>query len=69
MFRGHVEGDPLFWGDLCRDRVRYVRNFTFADVNTLASCPLMPYHDPKRPWCGPGSRHRRVVTSVRSTGA
>ena len=49
-FRGHVPGDPLFWGDLCRDRVRYVRNFTFADVNTLASCPLMPYHDAERPW-------------------
>jgi hypothetical protein len=50
VFRGHIEGDPLFWGDLCRDRVRYVRNFTFTDVNTLAGCPLMPYSDPQRPW-------------------
>jgi hypothetical protein len=50
LFRGHREGDPLFWGDLCRDRVRYVRNFTYAGVNTLAACPVMPYHDPDRPY-------------------
>ena len=49
-FRGHLPGDPLFWGDICRDRVRYVRNFTFRDVNTLAMCPMMPYHDPDRPY-------------------
>jgi hypothetical protein len=50
QFRGHVPGDPFFWGDLCRQRVRYVRNFSFADVNTLAACPYMPYHDPARPF-------------------
>ena len=49
-FRGHREGDPLFWGDLCRERVSYVRNFTFADIDTLAACPMMPYHDPDRPF-------------------
>lgn len=50
VFRGHIEGDPLFWGDVCLDRIRYVRNFTFASLNTLAACPLMPYHDPQRPF-------------------
>ena len=49
-FSGHVEGHPNFWGDLCRDRVTYVRNFVFGDINTLAACPYMPYHDPARPW-------------------
>jgi hypothetical protein len=47
---GHVPGHPWFWGDLCRDRIRYVRNFAFAGINTLAACPMMPYHDPSRPW-------------------
>ena len=47
-FRGHCEGDPLFWGDICRAKVRYVRNLTFANINTLAACPMMPYHDPER---------------------
>jgi hypothetical protein len=49
-FRGHLEGDSHFWGDICRARVRYVRNFTFTDIDTLAACPLMPYHDPVRPY-------------------
>ncbi len=49
-FRGHVEGDPLFWGDLCKERVRYVRNFTYNDLNTTAMVPQMPYYDPQRPW-------------------
>jgi hypothetical protein len=49
-FRGHVEGDDFFWGDLCRERVRYVRNFVFGDINTLKCCPWMPYADPDRPF-------------------
>ncbi len=47
---GHIEGQPYFWGDLCRERIRYVRNFVFADINTLSACPWMPYHDPQRPY-------------------
>lgn len=49
-FRGHVPGDPLFWGDICRDKIRYVRNFVFAELNTLKACPQMPYYDPARPF-------------------
>jgi len=49
-FRGHIEGDPLFWGDLCRERVAYVRNFVFGEINTLKVCPEMPYHDPAKPY-------------------
>jgi hypothetical protein len=48
-FRGHIEGDPLFWGDLCKKYIRYVRNFVYRDINTLKECPFMPYHDPDRP--------------------
>lgn len=49
-FRGHIKGDPLFWGDLCRERMRYLRNFVFSDLNSLKMCPHMPYHDPSKPW-------------------
>ncbi len=49
-FHGHVEGSEYFWGDLCRDRIRYARNFVFPDINTLRACPWMPYHDPAKPW-------------------
>lgn len=48
-FHGEDAGHPLHWADLCRDRVRYVRNFVFAEIDTLAVCPEMPYHDPLRP--------------------
>ena len=49
-FKGHVEGSSLFWGDVCRERISYVRNFVFAGLDTLAHCPQMPYHDPARPY-------------------
>jgi hypothetical protein len=49
---GDVEGHPSFWGDLCQRHVRYCRNFVYSNINTLASCPWMPYHDPLRPFVG-----------------
>src|SRR5262249_9343799 len=49
-FQGDTDGSPLFWGDVCRDRVRYVRNFVFGDINTLKECPEMPYRDAARPY-------------------
>lgn len=49
-FFGHVEGHPSFWGDLCRERIRYCRNFVYSDINTLRACPWMPYSDPLRPY-------------------
>ena len=48
-FHGDEKDHPLYWGDLCRARIRYLRNFAFADINTLKMCPQMPYHDPTRP--------------------
>lgn len=49
-FFGDIEGHPFFWGDVCRERIRYCRNFVFADINTLRMCPWMPYSDPLRPF-------------------
>jgi hypothetical protein len=48
-FFGHVPHHPYYWGDLCRERVTYVRNFVFTRINTIAACPYMPYNDPARP--------------------
>ena len=48
-YRGQVESDPHFWGDLCKERIKYYRNFVFQDINTLKACPFMPYRDPYRP--------------------
>jgi hypothetical protein len=49
-FEGHRADSPLFWGDVCRDKITYVRNFVFTDINTLSVCPCMPYHDRDRPF-------------------
>ena len=48
-FYGHVPGHPYFWGDLCQQRIEYVRSFVFGDINTLKVWPMFPYHDPARP--------------------
>ena len=50
VHQGHVEDSPYFWGDLCKERIRYVRNFVFSQPNTLGTCPSMPYHDAARPY-------------------
>jgi hypothetical protein len=47
---GHVPGHSCFWGDACRERIRYCRNFVYRNINTLAACPWMPYHDPSKPF-------------------
>jgi hypothetical protein len=49
-FFGQVEDHPSFWGDICRERIRYCRNFVYADINTLRANPWMPYVDPERPY-------------------
>ncbi len=67
---GHVQGHPSFWGDVCRDRIRYCRNFVFSNVNTLGACPWMPYRDPSKPFVNrwyastEGSNHARFVRAL-----
>lgn len=50
VFQGHLKSSPLFWGDLCKEKVKYVRNFVFSEINTFKMCPFMPYYDPERPY-------------------
>ena len=49
-FQGHIKNSKYFWGDICKDKIKYVRNFVFNDINTLKQCPFMPYYDPLRPY-------------------
>ena len=50
VFEGHDPSTRFFWGDLCREKVDYVRNFVFRDVNLDRVNPTMPYHDRSRPF-------------------
>jgi hypothetical protein len=47
-YKGHIRGTKYFWGDISKEKIKYVRNFVFPDINTLSVCPMMPYHDPDR---------------------
>jgi len=48
-FLGHVEGSAYFWGDICREKTRYVRGFETLRTDTLAFDPATPYHDATKP--------------------
>jgi hypothetical protein len=49
-FQGHVENSPYFWGDICKDKIGYVRNFVFDEINLDRVNPTMPYRDPTKPF-------------------
>jgi hypothetical protein len=45
QYSGHDEKSPYFWGDLCEKYIKYVRNFSYGDINLLKINPSMPYHN------------------------
>lgn len=49
-FEGDREGSKFFWGDVCRDVIQYVRNFTFEGLNVLTVDPCTPYHVASTPY-------------------
>ncbi|MCG8582525.1 MAG: hypothetical protein MI866_21560 [Bacteroidales bacterium] len=49
-FKGTTHESNFFWGDLCQERIQYVRNFVYSDINTLKACPYMPYFDNRKPF-------------------
>lgn len=42
-FSGEDEKSAYFWGDLVKQHVRYVNQFTYGDINLLALNPSLPY--------------------------
>lgn len=49
-FCGEHEESPYFWGDICREKTKYVRMWGTSDINTLKFNPAMPYYDQKKPY-------------------
>jgi hypothetical protein len=43
QFSGEDEGSQYFWGDLCRRHFRFVRGYTWHEVNTLRRDPDLVY--------------------------
>lgn len=42
-YYGHVPQSPYFWGDIAKERFRFVRNFAFATLNQARIHPVGPY--------------------------
>jgi hypothetical protein len=49
-FAGHDPASKHFWGDLVQQRITYVNQFTFADINLLNVTASFPYHLPDKPY-------------------
>jgi hypothetical protein len=47
---GHDTLSEYFWGDIAKERISYVVNYSFEDINTLSVDPLIPYFDPSKPY-------------------
>ena len=63
---------PHFWGDFAKDKIKYIRNLTFSEVNTLNCDPKMPWHDVTKPyanyWFSSSDGHNvRVFTDLISS--
>jgi len=50
VYEGHVESSPYFWGDICKQYIQYVRNFTVDEINLTCVNPTLPYHDSTKPF-------------------
>jgi hypothetical protein len=49
-FSGEDPQSPYFWGDVAKERIEYVRRFTYPDINLLNAAPEMPYRLPDMPY-------------------
>lgn len=49
-FSGEDPESKHFWGDLVKERVKYVNQFTFSDINLLNVTPSFPYHLSDKPY-------------------
>ena len=45
---GSNEQSPLFWGDVCKKHIKYIRNYSCQNINTLRFNPSMPYLDRRK---------------------
>jgi hypothetical protein len=49
-YGGDDPKSKYFWGDILRQKTKYVRLWGTPDINTLKLNPSMPYHNPKKPF-------------------
>ncbi len=50
VYQGHIEKSPFFWGDFSLKYLRYVRNFTYNEINLLNISRSIPYVNHRQPF-------------------
>jgi hypothetical protein len=50
LYSGEISQSKYFWGDILKQKTKYVRLWGTSDINTLKFNPSMPYHNPKKPF-------------------
>ena len=69
-FEGHIKGSKYFWGDICKEKTKYVRGWATDNINTLSVNKTMPYHLYDKPFvnwwfgCSDGYRCDKFVKLV-----
>lgn len=48
-FNGDDPDSVYYWGDILKDKTKYVRLWGTPSIDTLSFNPSMPYHDPDKP--------------------
>ena len=49
-FDGEDPESPYFWGDAAKQHIKFVRRFTFSEINLYSVVPSMPYHLEGKPY-------------------
>jgi hypothetical protein len=49
-YSGEIPTSEYFWGDVLKEKTKYVRLFGTQDINTLKFNPSMPYHEDQKPY-------------------
>jgi hypothetical protein len=49
-FQGQKENSKYFWGDLCKEKTKYVRGWATDNINTSGTNTRMPYHVLDKPY-------------------
>jgi hypothetical protein len=49
-FDGDDPRSEYFWGDLAKERIKYVRRYTFPEINLLSVHSSFPYHLDDKPY-------------------
>jgi len=49
-YEGEVPQSKYFWGDILKQKTKYVRLWGTSDINTLKFNPSMPYHNAQKPY-------------------